>query len=121
CGTVRDTIRVRFCEPKILGLSQSSLEICAGECIELSALTGNYPMNIRWQLPGGVPEEFQGERPGKICYSVPGVYPIILSLTNSGGTVTRESSIMVLPQPNLRFTDTMLTVAYKSAIQLNAC
>ena len=50
-----------------------------------------------------------------------GVYPVVLTVRNEGGTDTYTSSITVLPKPKPRFADTTVTVSYKSIINLPAC
>src|SRR5690606_7292957 len=50
CGTMHDSIEVRFCAPEILHLGVPD-NICAGDCISLSAQTGNFPQSYEWLLP----------------------------------------------------------------------
>ncbi len=121
CGAVYDTVQVRFCAPLIRGLSLSQDSICEGNCLTFAARADQYPDDYRWDFPGGSPGQATGIDPGSVCYGLPGVYPVRLIVQNKGGADTITQQVVVLARPVSPFTDTLLTVRYKSIINIPAC
>lgn len=121
CSIHRDTVEVNFCAPEIEGLYLSSETICAGNCITPRAGFRNYPQQFDWYFEGGSPESFSGARPPQVCYAAPGLYPIKISVSSAGGSDSAYARILVLPQPEGRFEDTVFSVAYKTLLSLSSC
>lgn len=119
CGLFTDTISVSFCVPEIEEIISADT-ICSGNCVRFSARIKNYPQQYDWQFEGGTPGSSNTSEP-EICYTQTGDYNIRLTASGPGGTDTRNKRIKVLPQPDTRFTDTAVTVAYKTPLILPAC
>ncbi|MEO6830669.1 MAG: gliding motility-associated C-terminal domain-containing protein, partial [Chitinophagaceae bacterium] len=121
CGMVRDTMKVRFCAPVISKIAPSKDSICEGDCLEISAKLVNFPKTFNWTFAGGNPGSSTLIDPGIVCYSTAGIYPIRLIIRNNGGADTAESFVVVSTKPDPRFKDTIITVPYKSLLELPAC
>lgn len=121
CDKYSDTVRVKFCEPKITSLQPYRDSVCEGDCVEFIATVANYPQQYEWSFDGGTPSKVTGPSAGIICYPAAGVYPVTLTATNAGGTTNYTSSVVVVPYPKVRFEDTAMTLSYKSEIVLPAC
>lgn len=121
CGVIGDTVNVHFCAPVITGIQLSNDTICAGDCINITATTDNYPQLFYWSFNGTLPDSAFVEDPGTVCYSNAGIYPIQFIVKNAGGTATQSTQLVVLNKPAPRFADTTITIPYKSEITLSPC
>lgn len=121
CGWLRDTIEVKFCLPVINNLSLNNDTICAGSCIQPLAATSNYPTQYSWTFAGGNPATANTATPPVVCYTLPGVYPITLTVSNAGGTASTQTSVTVLEKPIPGFKDSSITVSYKNELTLLPC
>ncbi len=119
CGLFTDTIRVSFCVPEIEEIISADT-VCSGNCVRFSARVKNYPQQYDWQFEGGWPGSSTAAE-AEICYTQTGDYSIRLTASGPGGNDTRNKRIKVLPQPDTRFTDTAVTVPYKTLLILPTC
>lgn len=120
CGMLHDTVNVHFCAPVITGI-QLKDTLCEGDCTSPVASVDNYPQTYSWTFTGGNPASATSAVPGNVCYSHEGIYPVVLTVTNAGGSNTFNTQVVVLPKPSPRFADTTVTVSYKTDVTLPAC
>jgi PKD repeat protein len=75
----------------------SQIEIIEGEMIDFTDLSLNNPVEWTWAFEGGDPSTSTEQNPDSILYIVPGVYDVILTSANNGGsdTESKESYITV--------------------------
>ena len=75
----------------------SSLNICAGECIDFTDQTTNSPTSWNWTFDGAATTTSTLQNPINICYNTPGDYTVTLVATNASGsdTETKTSYIKV--------------------------
>jgi|GEM_PF-2032717 len=121
CGTFSDTINVTFCAPLIDSMSISADTICSGQCLTFSATLQNYPQTETWTFTGGSPSSYIGADPPSVCYAAAGTDMVKLVVTSRGGTDSMIKEVVVLPAPRGSFADTVITVPYKSFIELQPC
>jgi len=119
CGLFTDTISVSFCSPEINEIISTDTA-CSGNCVLFSARVNNFPQEYDWQFEGGIPGNSSTPE-AEVCYTQTGDYNIKLTASGPGGTDTWNKRIKVLPQPDARFTDTAMTVAYKTLLILPPC
>ena len=84
--------------------------ICAGSAVTFTDHSTGAPASRSWFFTGGIPDT--STQPGPIVtYGTPGIYPVTLVVSNSGGadTLTRSAYITVnpLPVPVLVVADTV--------------
>jgi len=121
CGIFSDTILVSFCAPLIDSISISADTICSGQCLTFSTAVQNYPQTETWTFTGGSPSSCMGADPPSICYAAAGTDMVKLVVTSPGGTDSMIKEVVVLPAPRGSFADTVITVPYKSFIELQPC
>lgn len=121
CGMLFDTINVRFCKPMIRNLYLSGDSLCAGDCVQVEGWADDFPQNYQWIFQGGSPATSTSVRPGTVCYSKPGIYPIVFIVSNVAGSDTAYAQMVVSEKPEIRFRDTFLTVPYKTLVNIPAC
>ncbi len=121
CGTLYDTTEVIFCPPLIHEINFSEEKICSGTCITVGQHTANYPQTYEWSFSGGDPATASGATPGTVCYTTPGTYPITLTASNPGGETRKTRYVEVVRVPEGRFSDTLITVPYKTDLILQPC
>jgi PKD repeat protein len=66
----------------------SDTDICEKFCIEFIDLSTNGASSWEWNFPGGIPATSLNQDPGEICYTVPGIYDVMLITFNSFGSDT---------------------------------
>jgi gliding motility-associated-like protein len=71
----------------IPSFTASQNEICAGACISFS-YSGSAQSSYEWDFPGSQTPESSAVNPIGICYSEPGVYDVLLTVTSTCGTFT---------------------------------
>jgi gliding motility-associated-like protein len=98
--------------PCIRGLAQiaaaftvSDQTLCQGQCVQfVNQSTGNIVLHS-WQFPGGSPAVYIGANPPQVCYSSPGVYDVVLTVSDGINTdsLRMENFITVAQLPVLSF------------------
>lgn len=80
----------------VAGFSASSLSICRNASIQFSSTSTGFISIYSWSFPGGSPSTSSSANP-QVSYNTNGVYPVTLTVTNSGGsnTLTMASYITV--------------------------
>ncbi len=66
--------------------SASAVEIIEGDVVDFSDLSTNEPTNWEWSFEGGSPDTSNVQNPTGVEYLIPGVYDVILTASNNGGT-----------------------------------
>ncbi len=121
CGILRDTIKIDPCPPEVEVLSLTPDTACAGECIQVEVTIKNTVTQWDWTFAGGQPDRYSGPTPPRICYAVPGIYPIRLIVGNGANSDTATAQVVVVEQPQPRFRDTALVARYGDFLKLPAC
>lgn len=103
---VANRIEVKNCPKPEPSFTVSSRTICPGTAVVFEDLS-LYGEEWFWEFPGGVPSTSTDQNPVNIQYNTPGLYPVILTVSNvnDDSTITVESYIKVdscLP-PDPRF------------------
>lgn len=119
CGIYSDTVEVSFCKPQIDSLILPST-ICSGTCIDITALTSNYPKQYQWSFIGAEPTS-SVSKDAYVCFYDTGAYNIVLNVSSPGGSAQKDQQIRVVPSPSLRFSDTSLSAKYKTQLTLLPC
>ena len=65
--------------------------------MQLSNATSGQGLTYEWTFPGGTPESFSGQHPPNVSYATPGEYTMTLNVNNGFETITKETTITVLP------------------------
>lgn len=97
-GSDTKTLQVTVinCPDPTPDFSASSLNICKGDCINLTDLsTGTNISTWIWSLPGSSTPTSTMQNPTNICYANPGTYDIILQVTDDYGTSSITKQIVV--------------------------
>jgi PKD repeat protein len=68
----------------------SQVEITEGDMINFTDLTANNPVNWTWAFEGGTPSTSNDQNPDSIVYMTPGVFDVILTSSNNGGSDTES-------------------------------
>lgn len=80
-------------ESPVAAFSASLTEICAGDCIDFTdESTGTDLSQWEWTFAGADTEMSMDQNPTNICYSTPGTYDVILSVTSD----LAENDVLVL-------------------------
>ncbi len=85
CGTAQDIFSVSVDLPPVAAFSQNKTEGCAPLSINFLDQSQNNPTEYTWQLLGGSPASSTFHSPF-VTYQTPGVYDVILQVSNSSGT-----------------------------------
>ncbi|MEZ4775627.1 MAG: M43 family zinc metalloprotease [Bacteroidia bacterium] len=90
-----DTTQVIRTRPTA-AFSSNTTTICAGQSVRFTDLSDGCVDFLLWSFPGGSPSVSADPQP-LITYNIPGVYPVTLTASNTGGNdqVTRTSYIQV--------------------------
>ena len=83
--------------------------ICAGECIEITNNSSDNSLSHSWTFTGGTPATYSGENPGSVCYPTAGTFNIVLTVTNTFGTNSYNTTINVgeIPEVSATISDTL--------------
>lgn len=86
--------------------------LTAGETINFTDLSENYPLAWTWTFSGGTPASSTNQHPVGISYNTPGIYSVTLSATNGSGTsaLTKTDYIVVTDFPTSEICDTITNV-----------
>ncbi len=81
----------------------SETNVCAGSSIDFQDTSLNEPSTWSWSFPGGSPASSNQVNPQNITYSTPGVYEVVLTVSNEAGsdTETKTSYITVNAAPSI--------------------
>ena len=97
-------IRVDSCPPPVADFSPSSIITgCASDtvCINFTDESSNTPTEWEWSFPGGNPSSSTSASPQNICYTTEGLYDVMLTATNAGGSdsIIRYSLVHITGVP----------------------
>lgn len=83
--------------------SASETSICVGSSIDFQNTSLNEPNSWTWSFPGGNPSSSTQVNPQNIVYNTPGVYEVVLTVSNEAGsdTETKTNYITVNATPNI--------------------
>ncbi len=104
----RDTVKkdgyihVIFCPPPVPDFVADQTTGCDTVCVNFTDLSTNTPLVWSWQFPGANPDTSSEQNPQNICYEQDGLYDVILTVTNDGGTdsIVKYSYISIVSVPN---------------------
>ena len=76
--------------------------ICVGNSIDFTDASYHTPSGWNWTFQGGTPSSSTSQNP-TITYNTPGIYPVSLTASNSGGSVsvTRTQYVKVLAETGI--------------------
>jgi gliding motility-associated-like protein len=90
--------------PPIASFTQSQQIICVGECIVFTN-TSQFETQANWTFESGSPSTSTSLNSVTVCYDVPGVYSVELSVSNDDGTdqvvVQQAVTVNALPEGTL--------------------
>jgi gliding motility-associated-like protein len=90
--------------PPIAAFTQSQQVICVGECIVFTN-TSQFETQASWTFQSGSPSSSTSLNSVTVCYNVPGVYSVELSVSNDDGTdqvvVQQAVTVNALPAGTL--------------------
>ncbi|MCX7768650.1 MAG: gliding motility-associated C-terminal domain-containing protein [Flavobacteriales bacterium] len=66
----------------VAGFSVSQQAICQGQCVTFTNQSLGPIISWEWEFPGGVPSLFIGPNPPQICYPNPGIYDVVLRVSD---------------------------------------
>jgi PKD repeat protein len=91
--------------PPVASFSASPEEGCPPLIVQFSDLSVNNPTTWQWTFPGGDPYTSVLQNP-LIAYTTPGVFPVTLAVSNSGGShsITVDEAVRVIIAPVANFT-----------------
>ncbi|PCH92367.1 MAG: hypothetical protein COB85_08235, partial [Bacteroidetes bacterium] len=103
CESVANTVVITIdtCPAPTANFSPSSLMICTNGCINFNDLSSSNTTSWLWSFPGAIPLSDTTQNPGSICYAVAGTYIVTLVASNSNGSDTTTTSIVVSVGPVL--------------------
>lgn len=80
---------------------------CVGQPINFEDLSTGYPDTWNWTFNSGSPATSTSNNP-QVTYATPGVYEVVLTVTNASGTDTKTEStfITIVAKPELNLTAT---------------
>lgn len=87
----------------VTNFNVSNTNFCEGSCVNFTDISTNSPTSWNWSFPGGTPSSSNSKNPSNICYNTAGVYDVILTTSNDGGSDTKTMTgyITVNPIPNI--------------------
>ncbi len=105
CGTVTTSSTVTIVTPPTASFNAGQTSGCAPFTVQFNNTSSDNSVNFDWQFPGGNPSSSTEENP-VVVYNTPGVYTVILTVSNSAGsnTATQVDYINVGTTPVAGFT-----------------
>jgi gliding motility-associated-like protein len=96
------SINVIDCEPMVAGFSYPD-NICVGSCITFTDTTSGFPQSWSWDFgPDVTPSTSIVQNPETVCFNIPGVYDIQLTVTDGvGDAFSTTNSITVIESPTI--------------------
>jgi PKD repeat protein len=104
CGTATSTQVVTVVAPPTAAFSASPVVGCDSLLVQFNNTSSGNPTSFAWQFPGGNPSSSTLENP-TVFYGAPGVYSVVLTVSNSAGsgTVTQTNYVVVGTAPTAGF------------------
>ena len=89
----------------VAGFSSNTQAICQGECINFINQSSGPIVTWNWNFPGGTPSSFLGPNPPPICYQSPGIFDVLLVVSNGLqiDSIRIANYIVVAQTPTLSF------------------
>ena len=124
CGVFQDTEVITVNTVPVVAINSIGT-VCAGTSVSPSALVDNCNLPISsyaWTFNNGTPASSTSLSPGAVTYANAGSYPISFTATNACGPSTANSTVTVLPIPNVQISTTSATnsTCINSPITLSA-
>ncbi len=100
CGSISAdvTVTVTPCTTPTANYTVSDSIVCAGECITFTDASSG-ATSWQWTFTGGSPSSATGAGPHNVCYGTDGTYNVELIVTNSNGSDTATSTVVVNATP----------------------
>lgn len=100
CETI-STVNVieTLCTPPTALIGSSTLEICAGECVDFTDESLNDPTLTNWVFAGAQPASSSETVVNGVCYDLPGTYLVSLRVSNEFGADSTSVEVLVKPNP----------------------
>lgn len=86
--------------PPVAAFTANTNPVCAGQCIGFTDNSSNSPTSWSWTFSGASTTSSTQQNPTSICYNTPGVYPVMLTVTNANGSNTNTQTITVVAAPS---------------------
>lgn len=104
CGPVTSTQNLVIATPPTAVFSASQTSGCGPFTVNFTNQSSANSSSFAWTFPGGNPASSIEQNPS-VTYSTPGVYLASLTVTNSAGSSTSETTITVLGVPTAGFSN----------------
>lgn len=100
--TGKDTLHGMYptAYPPEAGLTQSTVTLDEGDSIHFWDISYGDPDQWEWEFPGGLPSQWTGEAPPAIVYHDPGIYDVMLVVSNAYGEDTLHLSNHITIYPS---------------------
>jgi len=100
CGTASNTVTVTInsCTLPAAGYMVNDSVLCKGECVTFTNVSTNATSWL-WTFEGGIPSSANTIGPHTVCFDIDGTHNIKLVVSNSNGSDSTTSSIIVHPNP----------------------
>lgn len=108
CGSVNTTQTLTIVTPPLASFNGGPTAGCVPMTVQFNNTSSDNAVTFEWQFPGGEPSSSTEENPS-VTYNTPGVYSVILTVSNSSGsnTATQVDYITVGTGPNAGFSSTV--------------
>lgn len=108
CGTVTTTQTVSIVTPPVASFNAGQTSGCVPFTVQFNNTSSSNATSYSWQFSGGDPATSTEQNP-TVVYNVPGVYTVVLSVSNAAGTstATQTDYISVGTIPSASFTSTV--------------
>ena len=95
------SINLLVLNPPVTEFTASDTVICAGNSVDFTDQSQNFPNQWFWSFPGGTPSSSNDQNPTGIVYNTPGTYDVKLIAINSAGytELNKENYIAVEEAP----------------------
>lgn len=67
-----------------------------GDQVQFEDMTTGNPLEWEWTFEGGTPSSYTGKTPPPVSYDTPGKYDVILEVSNTVGSTTKDSLEMIV-------------------------
>lgn len=105
CGNDTATQTVTVVLPPTAAFSAGDLEGCSPFTVQFTNESSDNATSFGWTFEGGDPAVSNVENPS-VTWNQPGVYQIVLTVSNAAGTATATSTVTVNTVPTAGFTST---------------
>lgn len=99
-------------QPPVASFVADTTGGCTGACVNFTnTSTGGPFASTVWNFQGAAPSTSTDENPVNICYSLPGTYPVSLTVSNTAGTDSETLTGFITinnPVPTAQFTYTQI-------------